>query len=69
MLKEGGKTVYEVISSRHGRMVITEDKLKVYLEMNIIQGGAWLDSKGKIKIANGVEVEQDAKDVKEGLPA
>ena len=61
--KDNNKTVYEVISSRHGRMDITEEKLKIYLEMGIIQGGAWIDSKGKINIAKGVEVVEDRKEV------
>lgn len=69
VMKENNKTVYEVISSRHGRTDITEEKLKIYLEMGIIQGGAWLDSKGKINIAKGVEVEADSYNNEKGLPA
>lgn len=69
VMKDNGKTVYEVISSRHGRMTITEEKLKVYLDMNVIQGGAWIDSKGKLNIAKGVEADTDIEDKKEGLSA
>lgn len=47
--------VYEVISSRHGRIEITEAKLKALLELGAIQGGAYLDNKGRVAICDGVE--------------
>lgn len=54
-VKKAEMAVYEVISSRHGRVEITEAKLKALLELGAIQGGAYLDNKGKIAICDGVE--------------
>lgn len=48
-------TAYEVITSRHARQEITAEKLKSLIEMGVVQGGAWLDSKGKIVTAKCFE--------------
>lgn len=48
-------TSYEVITSRHARLEVTPEKLKGLIEMGVVQGGAWLDSKGKIVTAKCLE--------------
>lgn len=48
-------TGYEVITSRHARLEVTPEKLKGLIEMGVVQGGAWLDSKGKIVTAKCLE--------------
>lgn len=48
-------TGYEVITSRHARLGVAPEKLKGLIEMGVVQGGAWLDSKGKIVTAKCLE--------------
>lgn len=56
IIKTGDEiTGYEVITSRHARLEVTPDKLKGLIEMGLVQGGAWLDSKGKIVTAKCLE--------------
>lgn len=62
--KGKGGTVYEVVNSRYGRSTISENKLNTMLELEAIQGGAYLDSKGKLCICDGVRV--DSPDNKSG---
>lgn len=42
------QTMYEVVNSRYGRTEITEQKLKVLIEIGAIQGGIYLDKKNKL---------------------
>ncbi len=58
--KEPQGTVYEVVNSRYGRTEITEAKLKALLELGAIQGGAYLDHKGKVVVCDGVEIVEAA---------
>lgn len=62
VIKDSGKCSYELVSSRHGRSTVNEEKLKVYLEMGVIQGGAVL-VKGKLNIAKNVEIETIQEDI------
>lgn len=56
IIKTGDEiTGYEVITSRHARLEITPDKMKNLIEMGVVQGGAWLDNKGKIVTAKCLE--------------
>ena len=59
---QGGENVYEVISSRYARLDMPESKVKMLLEFGCIQGGVYLDSKGKLNICEGVRVD-DGKEV------
>lgn len=59
-IKGKAGTTYEVISSRYGRSCITEDKLKVLMEIGCITGGVYLDNRGKVAICEGVEVLEEA---------
>ena len=47
---------YVLVSSRYGKIVVPESKLKALMEVGCISGGAYLDSKGKLAVADGVEV-------------
>lgn len=47
---ENGKSVYEVVNSKYARYTINESKLKSLLEFGAVQGGAYLDEKGKLSI-------------------
>lgn len=49
---EKSQTLYEVVNSRYGRTEITEQKLKVLLEIGAIQGGVYLDHKNKLVLCN-----------------
>lgn len=49
-------TTYEVVNSRYGRTTITESKLKALCEIGCVSGGVYTDRKGKLVIAEGVEV-------------
>lgn len=63
MKKEPGKErVYEVISSRYARLEMTESKVKMLAEFGCIQGGAYIDDKGKLAICEGVRID-DGKEV------
>ena len=59
---QGGENVYEVISSRYARTEMQESKVKMLLEFGCIQGGVYLDGKGKLLTCEGVRGE----DGKEG---
>ena len=59
---QGGENVYEVISARYARTDMQESKVKMLLEFGCIQGGVYLDSKGKLTICEGVRVD-DGKEV------
>lgn len=54
---QGGENVYEVISSRYARTEMQESKVKMLLEFGCIQGGVYLDGKGKLVTCEGVKVE------------
>lgn len=56
-MKKNQDTLYEVVTSRHGRFELTEEQLILHLKMGLVQGGAWLDEKGAVQIAEGVCVE------------
>ena len=53
---KGGDSVYEVINSRYGRVEMPESKVKILLELGAVQGGVYLDGKGKVVVCEGVEV-------------
>lgn len=59
---QGGENVYEVISSRYARLEMQESKVKMLLEFGCIQGGIYLDGKGKLVTCEGVQVD-DGKEV------
>ena len=59
---QGGENVYEVISSRYARLDMQESKVKMLLEFGCVQGGVYLDSKGKLAVCDGVRVD-DGKEV------
>lgn len=48
--KEKGSTVYDVVSSRYERAVLTAEKVKIMLDMGIISAGAKLEN-GEIIVA------------------
>lgn len=54
---QGGENVYEVISSRYARVEMPESKIKMLLEFGCIQGGVYLDGKGKLVTCEGVRVD------------
>lgn len=56
-VQESGETVYEVVNSRYARLEMTETKVKMLLEFGCIQGGVYLDGKGKLKVCEGVRVD------------
>lgn len=55
---QGGENVYEVISSRYARLDMQESKVKMLLEFGCIQGGVYLDGKGKLVTCEGVRVNE-----------
>lgn len=55
------QTIYEVVSSRYGREVLLEQRLRVLLEIGGIQGGVYLDSKNKIVLFEKTTSIQDSK--------
>jgi len=59
---QGGENVYEVVNSRYARLEMPESKVKMLLEFGCIQGGAFLDSKNKLVVCEGVRVD-DGKEV------
>lgn len=65
-VKSKGGTVYEVVNSRYGRTTIAEGKLKTLVELGAVQGGAYLDSKGKLCVCEGVRADTTA-DTGEGV--
>ena len=52
-------TMYEVVNSRYARLEMPENKIKMLLEFGCIQGGVYLDGKGKLVICDGVQVTED----------
>lgn len=56
---QGGENVYEVISSRYARVEMPESKIKMLCEFGCIQGGVYLDNKGKLSICEGVQVVEE----------
>lgn len=52
----GAETVYEVVNSRYARLNMPESKIKMLLEFGCIQGGVYLDGKGKLVVCEGVRV-------------
>ncbi len=63
-IKQKGKNSFEVINSRYGRTVLSEEMIRTYLEMGIISGGVYLDDKGKMVVCPGVEIEEVAEEEK-----
>lgn len=59
---EGGENVYEVVNRRYARLEMLEGKVRVLLEFGCIQGGVYLDGKGKLKVCEGIRVD-DGKEV------
>lgn len=53
------QTMYEVVNSRYGRTKVTEQKLKVLLEIGAIQGGVYLDKKNKLVLCNKITTTQE----------
>lgn len=49
---------YEVINSRYAQVWMTEEKIKLFLELNAIQGGVYMDGK-KVALCEGVQVYED----------
>lgn len=58
VIKNDKETVYEVINNRYARVKIIEDKLKVLYDIGGFIAGVIIE-KNKIKICNGVEVEDN----------
>ena len=59
---QGGENVYEVVNSRYARLEMLESRVKMLLEFGCIQGGVYMDGKGKLAICEGVRVD-DGKEV------
>ncbi len=59
---QGGENVYEVVNSRYARLDMPEGKVKMLLEFGAVQGGVYLDNKGKLVTCEGVRVD-DGKEV------
>lgn len=57
----GGKNEYEVINSKFARTTISEERLKLLIELNSVNGAS-VNDKGKINICNGVEVVDNCKE-------
>lgn len=55
--EQGKENVYEVVNSRYARLEMPESKIKMLLEFGCIQGGVYLDSKGKLVVCEGVRVD------------
>lgn len=57
--KEGGKVLYDAVSSRYERVSLTAERAKVMLEMGIISGGAKLE--GEEIVVASLEKKADGK--------
>jgi len=54
--KGKGETEYELVNSRYGRMTYPESKVKMLAEFGCIQGGVYIDGKGRLIVCDGVEI-------------
>lgn len=60
---QGGENIFEVVNSRYARVEMPESKVKMLLEFGCIQGGVYVDGKGKLNICEGVRVVDVGKEV------
>ena len=58
---EAGNTVYESLSTKFEHVVLTENELKVYLDLGIVSGGAKLLEDGKIILVDEGDSKEMAK--------
>ena len=59
---KGGENIYEVVNSRYARLEMPESKIKMLLALGCIQGGVYLDGKGKLVTCEGVRMEDVGKE-------